>query len=129
MYEHGGNKNKGSQKLYDYNSPQHHIESGYICVDALVFTFYHIKKEHHCNDINEPHFYKHKGTKEVCAVQYGSEWMTKKKKIKTIQENLKVCVFVLPTCRIYVEAGFIAATNTISILNQNSKGEEEGTNK
>ena len=79
MYERGGNKNKGSPTLDDYNRLQRWMEIGSICGKALVVSFYHTKEEHHCNDMIKSHYYKHKGTKDICVVCYGSEGMMSKK--------------------------------------------------
>ena len=67
MYEHC-EKKEGSPTLDDYNRLKLWLESGYICVDPLGIPFYHTKEEHHCNNTTEPHYYKHRVTKEILDV-------------------------------------------------------------
>ena len=68
MYENCGEKKEGLPTLDDYNTLQHRLESAYICGEASGVTFYHTKYESRCKDVMDPHFYKHKCTKEICSV-------------------------------------------------------------
>ena len=63
MYEHGDNKKEVLPELDDYNRLKIHMESGYICQDALGVPLYNTKEYHCFNDMTDTHCYKHKGTK------------------------------------------------------------------
>ena len=88
-----------------------------------VVPFYRTKEEYHCNGEFDPHYYKHKVTKEIYDVCYWSEGLMSKKDIKRTRDNLKGR-YVLRICRICVEAGLPASINSMSRVNQKSKGKE-----
>ena len=79
VYEYGSKKKEGSSTLDEYNRLQRQLENGYIYEEVLSILLYHTMEGHNYNYTIKPHYYKHKDTKGIFTVCYGSEGLMSKK--------------------------------------------------